>query len=40
MFILGIFLAVILFFLWCCLKVAHDADENMVSQESDKKVKK
>lgn len=40
MFILGLFLAVILFFLWCCLKVAHDVDEKLVSKECDKKTKK
>lgn len=40
MFILGILISVILFFLWCCLRVSSKADEKMFSQEYDKKNKK
>ncbi len=40
MLILGILLTLILFFLWCCLKVSSQADEKMLSKEYDKKEKK
>ena len=40
MFILGILISIILFILWCCLRVSSKADEKMFSQEYDKKNKK